>query len=35
VGKRADIVAVDGDVLSFADLPTRIRQVWKDGVRLR
>ncbi len=34
-GKRGDIVAVAGDVLSFADLPTRIRQVWKDGVRLR
>jgi imidazolonepropionase-like amidohydrolase len=34
-GKRADIVAVAGDPLSFGDLPERIRQVWKDGTRLR
>ena len=35
VGKRADIVAVDGDATSFGDLRERIRQVWKDGTRLR
>jgi imidazolonepropionase-like amidohydrolase len=35
VGKRADVVAVDGDALSFDDLSQRIRQVWKDGTRLR
>jgi imidazolonepropionase-like amidohydrolase len=35
VGKRADVVAVAGDVQSFGDLHERIRQVWKDGARLR
>jgi imidazolonepropionase-like amidohydrolase len=35
VGKRADVVAVAGDVLSFGDLRERIRGVWKDGARLR
>jgi imidazolonepropionase-like amidohydrolase len=35
VGKRADVVAVAGDVLDFGDLPARIRQVWKDGARVR
>jgi imidazolonepropionase-like amidohydrolase len=34
-GKRADIVAVEGDALAFGDLRERIRQVWKDGARLR
>jgi imidazolonepropionase-like amidohydrolase len=34
-GKRADVVAVSGDALAFDDLRERIRQVWKDGVRLR
>jgi imidazolonepropionase-like amidohydrolase len=34
-GKRADVVAVEGDALSFGDLPGRIRQVWKDGAQLR
>jgi imidazolonepropionase-like amidohydrolase len=34
-GKRADVVAVEGDALSFGDLAGRIRQVWKDGARLR
>jgi imidazolonepropionase-like amidohydrolase len=34
-GKRADVVAIDGDALAFGDLHERIRQVWKDGVRLR
>ena len=35
VGKRADVVVVEGDPL--ADLPglgARVRQVWKDGVRV-
>jgi imidazolonepropionase-like amidohydrolase len=35
VGKRADVVAVAGDALSFGDLRERISQVWKDGTRLR
>jgi len=35
VGKRADVVAIAGDALSFGDLHERIRQVWKDGARLR
>lgn len=35
VGKRADIVAVADDALAFDDLRERIRQVWKDGARLR
>jgi imidazolonepropionase-like amidohydrolase len=35
VGKRADVIAVAGDALAFDDLPGRISQVWKDGVRLR
>jgi imidazolonepropionase-like amidohydrolase len=35
VGKRADVVAIEGDALSFGDLASRIRQVWKDGARLR
>jgi len=35
VGKRADVVAIAGDVLSFGDLAERIHQVWKDGARLR
>lgn len=34
-GKRADVVAIAGDALSLDDLHTRIRQVWKDGARLR
>lgn len=34
-GKRADVVAVAGDALSFGELRERIRQVWKDGVRVR
>ena len=33
-GKRGDVVVVSGDPFAFEDLPTRIRQVWKDGVRL-
>jgi imidazolonepropionase-like amidohydrolase len=35
VGKRADVVAVAEDPLSFDDLPERIRAVWKDGSQLR
>lgn len=35
VGKRADVVAVAGDPLSFDDLRERINQVWKDGARVR
>jgi imidazolonepropionase-like amidohydrolase len=35
VGKRGDVVAVEGDVLAFGDVDRRIRQVWKDGKRLR
>ncbi len=30
-GKRADIVVVDGDPFAFADLPQRIRAVYKAG----
>jgi imidazolonepropionase-like amidohydrolase len=35
VGKRADIVAVEGDPFDFADLSGRIARVWQDGVRVR
>jgi imidazolonepropionase-like amidohydrolase len=34
-GRRADVVAVEGDPWSFEDLDTRIRHVWKDGVEVR
>jgi imidazolonepropionase-like amidohydrolase len=34
VGKRADLVVVDGDPLDFEDYEARIQQVWKDGVRV-
>jgi imidazolonepropionase-like amidohydrolase len=34
-GRRADVVAVEGDPFSFDDLGSRIRQVWKDGVAVR
>jgi imidazolonepropionase-like amidohydrolase len=33
-GKRADVVVVDGDALELGGLRERIRQVWKDGVRV-
>ena len=33
-GKRGDVVVVGGDPFVFEDLPDRIEQVWKDGVRL-
>jgi imidazolonepropionase-like amidohydrolase len=33
-GKRADFVVVDGDPLRFAELPERIRDVYKDGERV-
>jgi imidazolonepropionase-like amidohydrolase len=33
-GKRADLVLVSGDPLTFDDLESRIEQVWKDGVRV-
>jgi imidazolonepropionase-like amidohydrolase len=34
-GKRADLVVVDGDPYDFGNLPGAIREVWKDGVRVR
>lgn len=34
VGKRADIVVVDGDPYDVATIRDRIRQVWKDGSRV-
>jgi imidazolonepropionase-like amidohydrolase len=34
-GKRADLVVVDGDPYDFANLPGAIREIWKDGVRVR
>jgi imidazolonepropionase-like amidohydrolase len=34
-GKRADLVLVDGDPLDLAKLPGAVREVWKDGVRVR
>jgi imidazolonepropionase-like amidohydrolase len=33
-GKRADLVVVEGDPFAFATMPERVRQVWKDGVRV-
>ncbi|HEX9124677.1 MAG TPA: amidohydrolase family protein [Actinomycetota bacterium] len=33
-GKRADLVVVEGDPFELATLRERIRQVWKDGVRV-
>jgi imidazolonepropionase-like amidohydrolase len=33
-GKRADLVVVRGDPFDFATLKERIREVWKDGVRV-
>jgi len=33
-GRRADVVAIDGDVWSFDELASRIRHVWKDGVEV-
>jgi len=33
VGKRADLVLVEGGIDSLVDLADRIRGVWKDGVR--
>jgi imidazolonepropionase-like amidohydrolase len=34
VGKRADLVVVDGDPFEFAKLGDRIEQVWKDGTKV-
>jgi imidazolonepropionase-like amidohydrolase len=34
-GKRADLVLVDGDPFDFDNLPGAVREVWKDGVRVR
>jgi imidazolonepropionase-like amidohydrolase len=34
-GKRADLVLVDGDPFDFDSLPGAVREVWKDGVRVR
>ena len=33
-GMRADIVVVDGDALALDGLRARVREVWKDGVRV-
>jgi imidazolonepropionase-like amidohydrolase len=33
-GYRADLVLVSGDALDLAALPTGIREVWRDGVRV-
>ena len=33
-GKRADLVVIDGDPLDVKGLGDRVRQVWKDGVRV-
>jgi imidazolonepropionase-like amidohydrolase len=33
-GKRADVVVVDGDPFDVATLKERVREVWKDGVRV-
>jgi imidazolonepropionase-like amidohydrolase len=33
-GKRADLVLVEGNAFELEKLPDRIRQVWKDGVRV-
>ena len=34
-GKRADLVLVNGDPFDFARLPGAVREVWKDGTRVR
>ena len=34
VGKRADVVVVEGDPFEFEKLPERIHAVYKDGVRV-
>ena len=34
IGKRADVVVVDGDPFEFAKLKERIVEVWKDGMRV-
>ncbi len=34
-GKRADVVAVTGDVLELSDIDQRIERVWKDGVLVK
>jgi imidazolonepropionase-like amidohydrolase len=33
-GRRADVVAVEGDPWAFGDLASRVRRVWKDGVEV-
>jgi imidazolonepropionase-like amidohydrolase len=33
-GKRADVVVLEGDPFDFEKLPTRIRTVFRDGVRM-
>jgi len=33
-GKRGDLVVIDGDPLDVKGLGDRVRQVWKDGVRV-
>ncbi|WP_299956992.1 amidohydrolase family protein [uncultured Modestobacter sp.] len=32
VGKRADVVVLDGDATDLTGLSTRVREVWRDGV---
>ena len=34
-GKLADLVLVDGDPFDFGALPAAIREVWKEGTRVR
>ncbi len=34
-GKLADLVLVDGDPFDFGGLPGAVREVWKDGARVR
>ncbi len=33
-GKRADLVVLVGELEDLENLPSRVEQVWKDGVRV-
>ena len=33
-GKLADVVVVEGDPYAFGDLTSRVREVWKAGVKV-